>query len=225
MTKLLPLQVVFILATIHIIFAAVPSLDIKVSALFFDAEDGFWLNRIDALQVLREVLWGAIIAGFVLSLAMVILRITVPAVRKVSSSVFELIILIYISGPILLVNGILKAFWGRARPANIAEFGGTQEFTPAFQISDQCMKNCSFTSGEGSGAAALLIGVILVCSTYKNLRFTRSILTITTLLAVFAMSLRIAMGRHFLSDTIFSFIFVLLLATVFLKLKRYRQFK
>lgn len=224
MTKLLPLHVVLLIATAHIIFAAVPSIDIKVSTLFFTAEEGFWLTQIPALEVFRELLWKATIAVFFLSLAMVILHAAIPVTRNVSSNVFELVVLIYISGPLILVNGILKNFWGRARPADIVEFGGLKDFTPAFQISDQCLKNCSFTSGEGSGAAALLISVILVCSAYEKLRFIKSIITITTLMAVFAMSLRLALGRHYLSDTIFSFLFVLLLTTVFLQFKRYREF-
>ena len=35
-------------------------------------------------------------------------------------------------GPGLVVNGILKDHWGRARPAEIIEFGGTAHFSPAF---------------------------------------------------------------------------------------------
>ena len=62
-------------------------------------------------------------------------------------------------GPGLVVNGVLKAFWGRARPSQILEFGGAAQFTPPVQIADQCARNCSFVSGEASGVTMLAIAI------------------------------------------------------------------
>ena len=51
-------------------------------------------------------------------------------------------------GPGILVNSGFKENWQRARPYQVEAFGGTQQFTRAAVISDQCDNNCSFVSGH-----------------------------------------------------------------------------
>ena len=60
------------------------------------------------------------------------------------------LLLTLIIGPGLITNTLLKDNWGRARPHQITEFGGRAQFTPAFVITNQCVRNCSFTSGDSS---------------------------------------------------------------------------
>src|SRR5262249_21775368 len=59
--------------------------------------------------------------------------------------------LVLIIGGGLIVNFTVKDHFGRARPRDVAEFGGTKLFTPAFEISHQCTSNCSFSSGDAAG--------------------------------------------------------------------------
>ena len=58
---------------------------------------------------------------------------------------------------IIIVNFFLKGFWGRARPNDILELGGKEEFTPWFKITDACLTNCSFVSGDASVGFSLII--------------------------------------------------------------------
>lgn len=53
-----------------------------------------------------------------------------------------------ILGPGALVNWGFKDHWQRARPYQVENFGGTQQFTRAGVITDQCNNNCSFVSGH-----------------------------------------------------------------------------
>ena len=53
-------------------------------------------------------------------------------------------------GPGLVANVILKDNWGRARPRQVVEFGGTKQFTPPLVPVRECVRNCSFVSGEAS---------------------------------------------------------------------------
>ena len=53
-----------------------------------------------------------------------------------------------IVGPGAVVNLVFKEHWQRARPYQVENFGGTQQFTRAAVISDQCNNNCSFVSGH-----------------------------------------------------------------------------
>ncbi len=51
-------------------------------------------------------------------------------------------------GPGVLVNNGFKDNWQRARPYQVQEFGGPQQFTRATVMTDQCNNNCSFVSGH-----------------------------------------------------------------------------
>jgi lipid A 4'-phosphatase len=53
-------------------------------------------------------------------------------------------------GPGLVVNAGFKEHWQRARPYEVVNFGGTEQFTRAGVITDQCDNNCSFVSGHVS---------------------------------------------------------------------------
>ncbi|MDR2151241.1 MAG: phosphatase PAP2 family protein [Helicobacteraceae bacterium] len=119
------------------------------------------------------------------------------------------LVLSYALGPGLVVNTIFKDNFGRARPAQIEEFGGDKRFTPPFVIANECEKNCSFSSGHATvGFYFVSLALILSGGAAK---------------AVFAFSVfygaligfaRIAQGGHFFSDVAFSFLFVYLTAKI-----------
>lgn len=190
--------VVALIATVVLsaYFAALPGVDLAISALFHSPE-GFALSSDPALRALRKSsswVMGALLLGLIATIVGGLVsqprRLTQPARRA----------LVLIAGLGLasgaLVNGILKSLWGRARPIQIETFGGEAEFTRAWQVTDQCLSNCSFVSGEGSSAAWMVAVIVLM--TPPGLR------TWVLPLAVaygWALSLnRIAFGGHFLSD-------------------------
>ena len=117
-------------------------------------------------------------------------------------------------GPLALVNGLFKTHWGRARPADIMAFGGDKTFTPAWFYADQCDFNCSFTSGEGGAIAttALLIGFLAWPKLQKNGR--RALGLLLSALVVLTAGLRVAVGQHFLSDTLLSILLCTLVAVL-----------
>lgn len=108
----------------------------------------------------------------------------------------------------LIANGILKAQIGRARPADVIEFGGGAPFTPAFQISEHCARNCSFVSGEVSLAASLAIPIVIILWHRLPHLWARLIAVgLATAYVVLVSLLRIGLGRHFLSDAVFAVLF------------------
>ena len=120
--------------------------------------------------------------------------------RKVSY-----LVLVLALGAGLIVNVIFKDHFGRARPRDIEAFGGSSLFTPAFVISDQCARNCSFSSGEGAGGFFALALARVLCR--------RRAATIAAVVFGSLVSLaRIAVGAHFFSDIVVSF-FVMLIVT------------
>lgn len=99
--------------------------------------------------------------------------------------------------PMLVVNDVLKNHWGRARPVQIEQFGGAKTFTPAWEISSQCERNCSFTSGETANVFCYLALIFVV---RRKKLVTGVVLTAGLLMAI----ARIGQGGHFFSDTILS---------------------
>lgn len=102
-------------------------------------------------------------------------------------------------GPILIVNGIFKSFWGRARPRDVVQFGGDKLFTPPLEISDQCQWDCSFMSGHTAVAFWTLSLALLAPRKYRSLAIS-VVLVFGTAMAV----VRIGQGAHFFSDVLFS---------------------
>ena len=129
---------------------------------------------------------------------------------SISKKVLLYIFLVYSIAPGLIVNSLLKENWGRARPAEIVQFGGTREFTPAFILSNQ--KGNSFSSGHVASAFSVL-GFVLLAKRRKKLYMS---LALSYGVAVsFA---RIIAGGHFLSDALTSFFLVWIFSHIFYKL-------
>jgi len=191
-----------------LLFVFNPGLDIAVSSVFHTQAEGFWLGNESLPSVYRNTFNIMSMSLAVLSLVLWIVSYWRGPILGIQDRVWGFVTLLYVLGPGLLVNGVLKSYVGRARPADVAEFGGDNSFTPVFQLADQCQKNCSFVSGEGSSATAFFIS-LLVLSPFVTNKPARYLLVILGFVAaLIAASLRVMKGRHFFSDTIFSVLFV-----------------
>lgn len=190
-----------------LIFTLVPQIDLWTSAVFFDGA-GFALEQNADLQSLRAALWTLSLLVPMILFAACLAGIFLAPIRAAACLGPVAFMLL---GPGLLVNGLLKAHWGRARPAEIAEFGGLAQFTPPLTLTDQCAQNCSFVSGEGAGivAASLVIFYLLA---HRLPPPWRRVLTLGLIaLCCVGAGLRVAMGRHFLSDVVFAALFMAIL--------------
>lgn len=184
------------------VFTLWPGIDLAVSAAFHDPATGVWLGETRAWPVVREALWKVTEVSAVFFLVLFLLALPRRALVPARLPGFALTALAL--GPGLVVNGLLKAFWGRARPRNVTEFGGSAEFTPALWPTDQCAGNCSFVAGEVAGWAtlAMVLWLLAVRRLDDPARTALGALLVAAVsLTVF---LRIAAGGHFLSDTVFA---------------------
>lgn len=123
------------------------------------------------------------------------------------------LILSFAVGPGLLVNVLLKSHWGRARPNDVADFGGSATFTPALLPADQCVSNCSFVSGDVAIAFAYVAIALLL-----PLRWRPAAIAGALLLGGGIAALRVLQGAHFLSDVVFAALFTLLPIALFARL-------
>lgn len=194
-------------------FAAMPPVDLWVSALFYTANgDWLWEGRVS--EAVRNLQWNLSTLLVVIAAGVLVRR----AVLKRDSfgvpwRVWAFVLALYALASGVLANGLLKSHWGRARPANVVEFGGTAEFTLPYQIADQCARNCSFVSGEVTAAVAFSICLLVLLRQWH----LRTSITVPLVIFAFAFPIvnalqRIASGRHFLSDALFAALFTLIIA-------------
>lgn len=181
-------------------FSIYPEFDIYFSGFFYDHEKGFFLKKNPFFILLYESieLFIPLLVLFCLG-GMVFMRVA----RRRLFFGFGYLSLMYIVvalalGPGLVVNGILKELWGRARPATVKEFGGKLEFTPALVLSDQCESNCSFASGHASA------GFFPVAISFARPDHRRKFLFAGLFYGFSTGLARIVQGGHFLSDVIFA---------------------
>ena len=189
-----------------VLFLAVPEIDIVVSSWFYNEETGQFAGRSAFFLALREIINGAfnIIVLSLLGLWVVALW-RGPTRALVPAWYWGFPLAAILLGPGLLVNVLLKGHWGRARPD--AVFAGDANFTLPFVMTDQCDVNCSFVSGEASSLStlAMLIAVMIAPSLGAVAR--KRLLWGCGALAAYGCFIRVFMGRHFISDTIFAVLF------------------
>ena len=206
-------KITFLAATltaVSFIFVAFPQIDITVSALFYKAEQNFLL-RDTPLHLFVDT-WIRPSIKY-LTAALVIACISKLFFRqsavKQRLNIVAFLFASFLLGPVLLVNGLLKEFIGRARPKNIIEYGGTKIFSPAYFPADQCETNCSFVSGD----AAVAFSTIAFALIFKGkLRF--HLVAVALSFGVLVSIYRLGTGAHFLSDTVLSGLFCILIILI-----------
>lgn len=197
-----PVTVAFAtVVALSLYFAVLPGVDMAVSALFYSPNAGFVLVDNPVLKGLRKSsswVLGLMLLGLIGELVLALRRNPRRLDGWGRRAAVLLMGLVIASG--FLVNGILKSMWGRARPIQIETFGGDADFTRAWQVSDNCLSNCSFVSGEGSSAAWMVAVVVLMVPA----PWRRWALPVAVAYGAALSINRIAFGGHFLSDILLS---------------------
>lgn len=200
-----------LLSAIGVLLVAFPQFDLAVTGIFYTTDTGFYMRDLFWVRFIHDfVPWfsRAIIAGLLLFLlaAWTILRKRNFFLCHRRAALY--LLLAALLGPLLLVNGVFKEHWGRARPSQVVEFGGAKQFTRAAVPAGQCEKNCSFVSGH---AAA---GFYILALAFVLPRRRKFWLLFGTGLGLGIGFVRIVQGGHFFSDVIFCGIVVYLTARI-----------
>ena len=192
-----------------VVFWFYPTLDMSALGYFWTPEERFYLRQDAGIAILRQSMFICI-AGFYATVALgwVLGYTRQKPFFGLSWDKWSYLRFCGIAGPALWVNGILKANWGRARPRDVEEFGGSLSYSDFWIWSDQCEKNCSFTSGEVGAVAMIVFSLALVLG--KPARY--ALLGIGLLASLVISWMRMTAGAHFLSDTLMSIVFMMLIA-------------
>jgi len=201
------------IVTVSLIFLAIPGLDTGLSGLFHQAGAGFTLAQSPMLKALRKssdivqvLLTLTVLAGLAWSF--------LAAGRSATARRCGFLLAALAIGPGLVVNGVLKAWWGRPRPIQVDLYGGDAPYQPVWKISDWCQSNCSFVSGEASASLWIVLAVVVLTPARWRLPAGLSAGAYALCLSVN----RIAFGGHFLSDVVLSWLISALVFTVLYRL-------
>lgn len=197
-----------------LLFMAWPGIDLVVSSWFYTPGEGFKASEhtwVKLLYELAPLLLNALTACVLLA-AILGLRRRYRSFLRPALFVLAVFLANHLIGGLLL-----KDHWGRARPVQVVQFGGDKTFTPAWIISDQCDRNCSFVSGHASGAFAWM------ALAWVFPRRRRAWLLGGLAWGALIGLVRLLQGGHFLSDVIFSGLLVYLSADLLARFVFYRS--
>jgi membrane-associated phospholipid phosphatase len=182
-----------LMLSMQLLFLFWPQIDLFASGLFYRPGEGFFLAHYPLVRISYEVF--ADLHFYVFGLLLLLLFRAWLKGDSLRRLLF--LVLVLVIGPGLLVNEVIKADSGRARPRTTQVFGGDLRFTPAFEHSDQCARNCSFVSGH---AAMGFYPLVFAWLTRKR-RWLAAGIALGSLVGLG----RMAQGAHFLSDVVFAF--------------------
>lgn len=196
------------LLAVSLLFYYIPQVDLWVSGQLYLGKGKFLFSDNALAAFFHKPVDRALRYGFLGTLIAYLLARVSPF--KVPQNWCEKLNFVFIStfvSVVIIINGVFKEFWGRARPAQITEFGGKADFTPAWQIAHECHSNCSFSSGHAGMAAC--IGLLAI---FLPAKFRKPYLFFAVIFYAVASFMRMAVGGHFLSDVMISGLIVLAVA-------------
>jgi len=191
--------------------------DLTVAAWFYrdggwpEGERLFWkfLYRLDRLPAVLLAVTGlvAAIAGLVRQ-----------QWRQWVRPGFFLVLLLLL-GPGVVVNSIFKEHWGRPRPRDVMQFNGSRSFLQPWQPAVRSAKGRSFPSGHSSAAFYMTAPFFIYRQRRSHLGYAW--LAAGICFGALMSYARIAQGAHFLTDTMWAWgmvhLIALLLATLLLR--------
>ncbi len=202
-----------IAAVVGVLFGVYPQLDLMISAPFNAVvHDGnHFAVRIypPALHARDIGLW--IPAALVLlPVAALVLKLFLPQRKLLISGRAILFLLTTLAlAPGLMANVLLKDHWGRPRPIDVTQFGGDQHFVAWWDPRGDCPGNCSFVSGDVSGAFWTLAPAAVAPPQWRALAYGAALA-----LGAGMAALRVTAGAHFFSDVSFAGLFTFLIIWV-----------
>jgi lipid A 4'-phosphatase len=186
------------------LFVAAPGLDLAAAGLF-GGPQGFALERSAPVEAARAAYHAAFLAFCAAAAVGLAGRLAAPQGARVPAALWAYAAGVAALGPGLIANLVFKSHWGRARPNDLALFGGDAAFTGPFEMAAECTRNCSFVSGEGAAAAAVAAGLAGLFWPRGRAAQAAAAAAMALWLAG-AVWMRLAPGGHFLSDSLFAFV-------------------
>jgi membrane-associated PAP2 superfamily phosphatase len=196
------------------VFGLYPELDLSVERFFYAVEDAghntFAFRIYPPVMLARDIgLWiGAALA--VPAVIAFVIKLLLPHHKMLMSGRAVVFLIATLAlAPGLLVNVLLKDHWGRPRPIDVIQFGGSEHFVPWWNPRGDCPANCAFVSGDVAGAFWTIAPAALAPPQWRAIAYGAA-LTLGTGMA----AIRMMAGAHFPSDVVFAGVFTFLVIWV-----------
>jgi lipid A 4'-phosphatase len=184
-----------------LLFLVFPGIDLATSRLFYDPGQGFPLGDWAPIRIVTAAIpWLTRLIILLCVASAVWLAIKRRSLWRLDGKALVFIVAATALGPGLIANTVLKDNWGRARPHQTIEFGGTKQFTPAPLLAAQCERNCSFVSGHAALGFSLVGFALLLPLGWRRRTGIAAAVGFGALVGFG----RIAAGNHFLSDVVYA---------------------
>jgi lipid A 4'-phosphatase len=195
---------------VGILFAAFPQWDLEIAGWFWDpGSERFplatkWLPN-EVRKIGQWTVWSTVLTAA----GALIAKLVFPHIRMFMRPAIALFLLCsFAIGPGLVANG-LKAYWARPRPDLVERFGGQQHFEPWWKPGGDCVRNCSFVSGDAAEAFWLIAPASVVPMPLRPLTLAAAEIS-----AVGLSGLRVAFGRHFFTDVVFGGVLTIMVVSL-----------
>jgi membrane-associated PAP2 superfamily phosphatase len=179
-----------------------PDLDLPLSRAFWSA-GRFVADGIDAATAVYLAIPWVARALFFAALVVACGWRWTGAVNRAQRRAALGFVLIGVLGVGLAVDAGLKTHWGRARPYQLSEFGGTAPYSAPLERAHECERNCSFVSGHAASGFSLMAFGILAAPRRRRTWWLAG-LAAGSVIGL----LRVAQGRHFASDILFALVVI-----------------
>jgi lipid A 4'-phosphatase len=181
------------------VFLAIPDLDLTVARGMIGSDGHFLLRGsavFDWVHTWIGLLVGVCLGFFGLA---AVARLLGRPIAGLGLAHALFIFGLFAIGPGLLANTVLKDHSGRARPAQVPEFGGALYYSAPFAFDGACPRNCSFVAGDPAVGFAY-IGPALLLPRRRRAAGVAGALLLGGGIGL----MRMFQGGHFFSDVIFS---------------------
>jgi len=176
------------------------NLDLEIEGCFYSSDEGWFLKKAEPWNLLYN--YGnipGITLGILALLAIIAGFFSRQVLRYRKVAIF--LVLVLVMGPGVITHSVFKENWGRPRPRQIVNFGGTKDFLPVW-VKGTSGKGKSFPSGHAA------IGYYVLTPFFVLRRVNKKWAVITLLVGVGYGSLmgigRMIQGAHFASDVLWS---------------------
>jgi membrane-associated PAP2 superfamily phosphatase len=187
---------IFVALILITLVIAAFDLDRSVASMFYSPADGWFLDKKPLWQTLHK--YGTV-PGIIFSIGALLAWLAsfyLDGLRSFRKPCLVIVLTAVLAAG-LMVNAVLKQYWGRPRPSQTIEYGGQWEYRQIFEPGPPG-QGASFPCGHATmGFVFLAAG-----SFYTRNRFVaRSGIAAGILMGGALSAGRIVQGAHFLSDT------------------------
>ncbi len=184
------------------------STDLRLAGSFYTPggiNDGWVHAKSQPWKALYD--YGEIVAvGFAVCSAIALFGSMMGKVSRKYAKPCLVVVLTFLLGPGLLINGILKTYWGRPRPCEVNVLGGDQEYRKVWQPEGPGVGK-SFTCGHCSVAFAM----ISAASFFPTSPAAQLAVFFASVIVGVVMGIaRMVQGGHFAGDVLWSFVLTII---------------